>query len=161
MNAKILALTAVAAFVAIQPGHARAAPEEDLAQCLVTHTSDTDRTLLIEWIFAQFSLAPSVAPMAKISPAQRTDLDKRTGALMTRLIATDCPGQMRSAYIANGSVAVQSAFQVLGQTAARGLMLDPGVQQGMRGFSKYVDQAKVDAALAKAPGPAPPSSTGH
>lgn len=161
VNAKILVLVAAAAFVVIHPYQARATPEDDLAQCLVAHTNDADRTLLVKWIFAQFSLAPSVAPMARITSSQRTDLDKRTGTLITRLMATDCPSQMRFAYLANGTAAVQMAFQVLGQTAARGLMLDPGVQQGMRGFSKYVDQAKVDAALAKAPSSALPASTNH
>lgn len=153
------------AFAATFSVHVQAAPTTDpLGTCLVEHTSQQDRATFIKWMFAQLALAPTVAPMVSISTTQRQALNQQTAKLFMRLLTHDCANEARTAYLLQGDTALAAGFQVLGSAAARGLMLDPHVTAGMSGFNKYLDRAKIEAALAGSsttPPPAGSSEAGH
>ena len=159
MHTKAIALGACIALASTLPHPARAAPQDQLATCLVAHTDQADRLVLVKWIFAQFALNPSVAQMAQIPADKRDGIDKQMAVLLTRLITVDCPKDAQMAYLASGGAALEGAFNVLGQSAGRSLALDPDVQAGMTGFNKYLDKAKLDAVLSGASGPAPSASS--
>lgn len=147
MRAKLFAIGIALTAAAVFSGTARATPSDQLAACLVTHTNDADRVLLVKWIFAQFALAPDVAPMTRISVGDRDKLNKDTASLFTRLLTSDCTEQARVAFQVDGGTAFEAAFQVLGQAAARGLMLNPKVHAGTAEFAKYLDSAKLKSVL--------------
>lgn len=150
MNQKIFVLGTLVVLAAGFSCQAMASPKDQLAQCLVSHTNKSDRTMLIKWLFAQMALSPDVAPMVRVSPSLRDKLNRQAGDLFTRLLTADCPRQTTLAYDAEGEAAIEYGFQILGQVAGRGLMQDPHVKVGLSGFSKYIDKAKLKAVLGSA-----------
>lgn len=150
MNRKTFALGTLMVLTAGFSCQAMATPKDQLAQCLVAHTSKSDRTMFAKWLFAQMALSPDVAPMANVSSRLRDKLNRQAGDLFSRLLAVDCPRQTTLAYEAEGSAAIGYGFQVLGQVAGRDLMQDPQVRAGLSGFTKYLDKARLTSILGNA-----------
>jgi hypothetical protein len=124
--------------------HAVAGPyADDMAKCLVKATSTEDRGIFMRWLFAAMSLHPEVASMAAVSPQQRDDLNKRTGALIQTLLTESCRSETLQAVRYEGPATIRYAFQVFGQAAAGDLFSDPRVAAGMKDLAKYVDQEKL------------------
>jgi hypothetical protein len=59
--------------------------------------------------------------------------------------------ETKAAVSAEGVLAIQSSFQVLGQVAMSGLMSDPGVGQVLAELGKFVDTNKLEAIMKPAP----------
>jgi hypothetical protein len=106
-------------------------------------TSTEDRGLFMRWLFAAMALHPEVASMAAVSPQQRDDLNKRTGALIQKLLTETCRTEARQALRYEGPATIQYAFQIFGQAAAGDLFSDPRVAAGMKDLAKYIDQEKM------------------
>ncbi len=147
-------LRKAAAFVAVMTvslpvaSGALAGPAQDaLTTCLAQKTTPADHVVLADWVFSIIALHPSVANMSSVTPAQREDLNKKAGALYTRLLTTDCGTELKTAVKTEGTNAVEAAFSALGATAMQDLMADPNVQAGASDLSKYVDQDKINAEL--------------
>lgn len=124
------------------PAHAGIYSDE-LAKCLVASTSDADRSLLVRWIFSTSALHPEVASISAVTPAQREGTNKATGQLIERLLTATCRKQTRDALKYEGTGAIQTSFQVLGQVAMRSLMENPEVAQGFQGMGRYIDESKI------------------
>lgn len=85
--------------------------------------------------------------MSAVTTQQRDALSKSAGALFQRLLLESCRPETQQAVQNEGPQTIQSAFQVLGQVAARGLFADPHVLEGMKSLSKDVDEEKLKALL--------------
>ena len=120
---------------------------DDLSRCLVKSTTDTDRTLLVRWIFAMATLHPAVKSMATIPENQRTELNRKTAELMERLLTVSCQSDAQQALKFEGNSAIEASFNVLGQVAGRELFSDPQVATGMAGLNEYLDGEKLKKAL--------------
>ena len=125
-----------------------AGPAGDALQaCLDNATTSEDHLILDRWIFAIISLHPGVASMSTVTDAQREDINKKAGALVTRLMAVDCAPQLHAAITKEGTDAVDDAFGNLGKVAMRDLMSDPKVHDGASGLAGYLDMDKIKAAM--------------
>lgn len=145
---KITAFAAVMVAGLPAANGALAGPAQDaLSACLTQKTTAADHVVLADWVFSIIALHPSVANMSAVTPAQREDLNKKAGALYTRLLTTDCGAELKTAVKTEGTNAVEAAFSTLGATAMQDLMADPNVQAGASDLSKYVDQDKINAEL--------------
>jgi len=69
--------------------------------------------------------------------------DQFVGAVVTRLMAEDCPQETIAALKEDGSVAIKGAFSVVGQVAMQELMTDNNVAVAISGFEKYLDREKL------------------
>ena len=118
---------------------------DDMAKCIVNSTSPEDRTLFVQWLFSMISLHPDLSAMSAITAKQREETSAKTGALLERLLLESCRSQTQQAIQNEGPQVIQSAFQVLGQVAARGLLTEPHVLAGVKDIGKYVDDKKLDA----------------
>jgi hypothetical protein len=116
---------------------------ESLGQCLIRSTTPADRKALAQWAFATMSLDPDVAPLAAITPAQRDAINRKTGAVVTTLLADSCRVQAQLALANGGTAAVETAFETWGRWAATGLVSQPQVVQGMGGLLQYIDIGKL------------------
>ena len=116
---------------------------DGLARCLVSHTSNEDKTLLVRWIFAIMALHPAVSDTITVNDSEREKLNRSAGMLFERLLTDDCRSETKEALMYEGPMAMQTSFQVLGQVATRGLMTDPAVAAGLTGFQKYLDATKL------------------
>jgi hypothetical protein len=56
-----------------------------------------------------------------------------------------CPAQVKAAMQVGGAMAIQAAFQVLGQLAMQELMSDKDVRATMGILERYLDKQKLDA----------------
>lgn len=162
---QFIKLASFCVFCALSVGVAtpsRADPySDDLAKCLVSSTTQAQKTVVIQWLFATIALHPSVAPMAKISKTERTTLNEETGKLFTQLLTVTCKKQAQQAALFDGPSALESAFSILGRSAMMGLMGDPKVADGMNGWAKYVDSDKIQKTLFNQSSAAPASSASH
>ena len=144
-SSRILAVT-LALFTAFPASGALAGPATDaLSQCLVRAVSDEDRVVLMQWIFSTMARHPGVAQLSSITPEQRVEINRKGGALFTRLLTADCTLETRKAVLDDGQAALSSAFNVLGGTAMDGLMADPAVQVSLGDLADYIDQNRLKA----------------
>ena len=127
-----------------------AGPVSDVAStCLVDHTSGRDRKDLARWFVIAMSAHPEIRTMLTISQEVKEQADRKTGDLFTRLLAVDCPAEMKAAMQADGQLAFKVAFGKLGEVAVQELMTDRDVTASLGAADKYMDAAKVKDALAR------------
>lgn len=120
---------------------------DDLTKCLVSSTTDADKSLLMKWIFSAISLNEEVAPFVNMPSAARTKINQDAAALYMRLLTDACKKQTHDAVKYEGQPAITAAFQVLGQVASQGIFSDPAVSAGMSDMTKYMDEEKLKAVL--------------
>jgi hypothetical protein len=118
---------------------------DDLAKCLVSHTTPKDQTEFLRWMFAAISYHPDVADLVSLTPEKRSEMTKNAGRWFERLLTESCAAQFRDASKYEGAQAVSAGFQMLGQVAMRGLMAHPDVQKGLAELNSVVSQEKLDA----------------
>jgi len=124
-------------------------PTADLSSCLADNTSGKDRKDLAKWVFLAMASHPEIRQYASADAAAGSqDTYKVTAALFTRLLADDCARQTQAAVKDGGAVAIQVAFQSLGQLAMQELMSNKDVAANMGAFEKYLDKDKLNKALA-------------
>lgn len=116
---------------------------DDMGRCLVSATSAKDKTDLVRWIFANSALHPEVASIASLSTEQRDAISKVAGALLQRLLTQDCRKQTQEALKYEGGIAMQLAFQVLGQVAMAELMSNAAVNKGFADLRRFLDETKL------------------
>lgn len=143
-----LTATALSLAAAVHPAPAHAGVYgDDLAKCLVERTSDADKILLAQWIYTVISVHPSAASLGKISDADREAVAERAGKVFETLLTDSCREQAAKTIKYEGTDALGNGFKVLGEIAMTTLLGDPGVSAESQNFVKYVDQAKITAAL--------------
>ena len=123
---------------------------DDLSKCLVSSSSSNDQIALMQWMFSAFALHPAVQPFSTITPAQRTDLNRKAAQLMQRLLVENCRMQAVAALKYEGPTSMEAAFATLGQVAARGLMGDPQVGAGLGEMNTMLDKDKLNGLATEA-----------
>ncbi len=126
---------------------------DDLSKCLVKSATSADQTVFVQWMFSAVALNPAVQGMVSVSQAQRDGLNRQMANLLVRLVSADCRSETVAALKSEGAGALSTAFEVLGETAGRGLMSDPHVTEGLKGFAGDIDRPAMtslfkDAGLA-------------
>jgi hypothetical protein len=131
---------------------------DDLSNCLVKSSNDTDRLVLVQWIFSGLSLHPAVQPLVSITTEQRDAFNEKVAALFSRLLVDDCRKEAIDALKHEGSAAFDASFQVLGQVASRDLMTEPHVAKGLlSGLAVYLANDEKLKILLEAAGIAEPN----
>jgi hypothetical protein len=135
-------LIALAALAPSTRAHA-GAYADTLSQCLIHATTPADQKTVVRWAFATMALDPDVASMAAISPAQRQDINRQAGAVVTDLLAGDCGQPMQQALMFEGVEGARSAFEAWARWAITGIAGEPHVMQGAGALLQYVDIGKL------------------
>jgi hypothetical protein len=123
---------------------------DDLAKCLVRSTSDSDKSALIQWMFAAMSADPTVKDMATVSPQQRSMLSRRFAEILQRLMFVDCRQQAVEALKYEGTSVIEQSFSILGQVAMRGLMSGPSFKSVGAEIDAHLDRDKWNAMFKEA-----------
>lgn len=145
---KLAAIGAIFSLALLGSQSALAGPYSDeMAKCLVTSTSEADKNFLVKWMFAAASLHPAVKSISSISETQRNEMNVKTAKLFERLLTESCKSQVQQAIKYEGQSTIESAFQVLGQVAARGLFSDPSVNGFMAQLGNHIDPKKMESVL--------------
>ena len=140
--------TGVAALIVLASaltGPAQAGLYSDaLSRCLVSSTTDKDKTELVRWVFGVAALHPDVASISAVSADHRTEMSRTAAGLFQRLLTETCRSQTVEAIKYEGPAAIQLSFQVLGQVAMTALMSHPAVGQGFRQMGEFLDKKKLE-----------------
>lgn len=145
---KFAAIGAAFSLALLASHSATAGPYSDeMAKCLVTSTSEADKNFLVKWMFAAASLHPAVKSISSMSEAQRNEMNVKTAKLFERLLTESCKSQVQTAIKYEGQSTIESAFQVLGQVAARGLFSDPSVNGFIAQLGNHIDPKKMESVL--------------
>jgi hypothetical protein len=116
---------------------------DDLAKCFVQSSSVDDKTLFVEWMFAELSLNPSVAPLTSLTDAQRVAFTQKSADYYQRLMFKDCRQQMIDGLKYEGPAAMTAGFRIIGQVAVREMMSNPKTQAGMAALTKSLNKEKL------------------
>jgi hypothetical protein len=134
------------------PAAARASVfSDDLGKCMVESTSQADRNAMVRWMFASVAKHPAMKDVVAVSPEQIDAANKVMAELMMRLLTKDCREQAKAALRADGPVAMQGSFQLLGQVAGREMFTDPEVGKSIAGLSRHLDEAQLKALVQEPP----------
>ena len=117
---------------------------QKLGVCLVDSLNGKERKELAKWIYFGMSTHSTIKPYSKATQKDFDNMNKYVGALITRLLTTNCPVIANKALKESGSSALEFAFGVLGKVAMQELMTEPGVTKALGAFEKYLDRDKFD-----------------
>jgi len=145
----IMAGSAAALMMSAMPAQAGVFGDS-LARCLVTAAKEEDRSAIMKWLFAAMAANPQIAPMAKVTPADREDLTRRFAQISERLLTDDCRSETVQALRNEGPGVIEAGFRVLGEAAMRGLMSDPATSAALGGADQYLDKTKWGALMREA-----------
>lgn len=120
---------------------------DGLAKCLVRSTSDSDKTVLIQWIFVAMASHPDVRALSNVPPAKGEELNKQVAGLFMTLITQKCKAETEEALKNEGAAALGQSFSVLGQVAMQGMVSNPTVVEYLGGIEKHVDPKAIEQAL--------------
>ena len=104
---------------------------DDLSKCLVNSTSDSDKTVLVIWIYSAMSTHPAIADYSKMTSEQKDLATKKGAGLLVRLMTVDCRSQTVTALRNEGEDALGQSFGVLGKVAMEQLVREPTVQKNL------------------------------
>lgn len=120
---------------------------DELGKKLVSTTAAEEKALFVRWMFVAMSLHPDLKDMSSITLEQREEANRKVGELLTRMLTVTCAAEAKEAIKYEGVSAMQSAFQLFGQIAARELFTNKEVTKGMADLEKYFDAEKIKKTL--------------
>lgn len=117
---------------------------QTLATCLTDSLNGKERKSLIKWVFFAMSAHPELDQYTQETGEDVTSSNETMGALVTRLFTEDCPEE---AVLANKTdpLAIQKAFEFVGQVAMQELMRDQNVMSSISNYVQHTDQNKINA----------------
>lgn len=116
---------------------------DQLSQCLVSATSEQDRSTVVQWMFVALSAHPDLKGFSNVSPEQKDQLDRKLAAVLQTTIADKCQAQTKAVIQNEGIQAVGESFQALGQITGKAILNDPAVNTQLRGAIRYIDLNKL------------------
>ncbi|KPF48469.1 hypothetical protein IP87_18055 [beta proteobacterium AAP121] len=142
----LLAGLALSLLLSLAPPARAQAEVQALSTCIAEGATGKDRKDLARWMFVAMAAHPDMRAISSVPAAATDSASRAAGELFTKLLAETCPAQVKAAMQAGGPMAIQAAFQVLGQLAMQELMSDKDVLASMAILERYIDKQKIDAA---------------
>jgi hypothetical protein len=138
----------ITSFLFLSTGSIAASPTEAFGGCLIDNLNGKERKKLAKWIFFAIAVHPEIKSYSKVTSNDITDSDKYIGGLITRLLADNCPNEMKAASKVD-SQAIEKAFELVGQVAMRELMTNQAVTTTITSYVNYTDQEKINKILSE------------
>lgn len=120
---------------------------DKLAICLVKSATESDKTVLMRWVFGAMASHPNVSDLGSVSPVQGAKLSRDAAALFMDLIANRCGSETKEAIKYEGAEAISLSFELLGKVAMQGLMSDAEVKKYMAGLDDHLDAKALQSLL--------------
>jgi hypothetical protein len=125
------------------------ASSDALIKCLADSVTGRDRKDLARWFVTFIASHPDMKDLANPSSDLSDQNYKAVGMLVTRLYTETCAEEAKSALRRDGPIALDKAFETLGQLAMAEIMLNADVRASMLAFQKYVDSEKMNSTFGK------------
>jgi hypothetical protein len=125
-----------------------ATPAQELGTCLVDTLNGKERKKLAKWIFFSIGAHPEMKKFTNVSYLDTQESDKYIGKLITKILTVDCPSELNAANKSD-PLAVQKAFELVGQVAMQELMSNQETMEAISNYSVYTDEKKINEILSK------------
>lgn len=119
---------------------------KDLGPCMIDALNGKERKQLAKWIFFAIAAHPDINSYLNATADDISESDEQIGKLITRLLTSDCPDQLR-AVGQKDPLALQKSFELVGQVAMQELMTNKNVMQAITNYAQYADQEKINSVL--------------
>lgn len=139
-----LGIVAMLTLGASAPASAQTA--EALGSCLVDSLDGKERKRLARWIFFSMAAHPEINSYLEATPKDIQSNDEYVGQLVTRLLAEDCPNELKAAN-AQDPRAVEKSFELVGQVAMQELMRNDEVRTAISNYARHADTKKISAVI--------------
>ncbi|WP_156927429.1 hypothetical protein [Leisingera methylohalidivorans] len=96
------------------------------------------------WVVLAYSQHPDVADVISTNGNPQDSADRELAELFSELLLERCPEEAKAAIKSDGNLAMEAAFQVLGQVAGQELANNPQVNSAMTGFTRYLDHKRLN-----------------
>ena len=123
-----------------------ATPTEAFSVCLVDSLNGKERKVFARLVFFSMAAHPEIESYSKIKKSDLENASKSIGKIFTRLLTVDCPKELKTAN-ASDPLAIQKAFELVGQVAMQELMTNGAVAEAMAGFGKHADMQAIQKLL--------------
>jgi hypothetical protein len=153
LGANVRSISALAAFIvalAMSSPALSGVYADTLGKCLVSSTTDADKLVLGQWMFAAMSANPKLNSMVSITPAQRDEISHKFADLTQRLLLIDCRKETVEALRYEGTSVFEASFKVLGDAASQTILNDPSAQMEIGRFASFFDKDKFSGLMAEA-----------
>ena len=117
---------------------------DEMAKCLVESTNSKDNISLVRWIVRVYGEHPDSNDFINLSIKDKEKIDKEIAALFNRLLLEDCKKETKMALNYEGDQVLFTAFQIMGQVAARELNKEKNVAEAINKFLNYIDTEKLE-----------------
>ena len=142
---KVLALSI--GLIVVTPAVAES-PTNMFAGCMVDALSGKERKGLAKWIFFSIAAHPEIKSYSSASQKDIKESDEYVGKLITRLLTANCPDELKRAHKSD-PLAVQKAFELVGQVAMQELMTNQDVMKTLTNYAQYADKEKINKILSE------------
>lgn len=112
--------------------------------CLIDSLTGKERKQLAKWVYFAIAAHPEMESFSNVQEGDRKNTDKSIGSLVTRLLVDDCPQELILAQNTD-PLAIQKAFELVGQVAMQELMTSQDVVTAISSYANYLDQGKINA----------------
>ena len=117
---------------------------DQMARCIVDKTTQPEKIMFMQWLYAGMSKHPNLAGMSTISDSQGIRFSQLTADIVIDLMTDRCGHETKQAMRYEGENAAASAFKILGQVAMKELMVDQDVNSFISGLGRYIDEDAFD-----------------
>jgi hypothetical protein len=110
-------------------------------------TTIEDRKAMTSWLLSTITIHPQMREFSSISDSQREVITENMAKLIENLLTKKCKKEAKLAFKYEGSVSLETSFQLLGRIAMAELFGDPNVKSAFENLNKYVDPKRLNSAL--------------
>jgi hypothetical protein len=123
-------------------------PTEQLGTCLIDTLNGKERKNLAKWIYFSIGSHPEIKSFMNATTDDIQKSDEYVGKLITKILTVDCPKEL-SAANKSDPMAIQKAFELVGQVAMQELMANQDTMKALTNYVTYTDQEKINLILSK------------
>lgn len=123
-------------------------PSDNLGNCLVDTLNGKERKNLAKWIYFSIGSHPEMKQFMGATVEDIKNSDKFVGKLITKLLTIDCPKELKLAHKSD-PLAIQKAFQLVGQVAMQELMTNKSTMKALTNYAEYSDKEKINKILSQ------------
>lgn len=148
MNYSIKVAVMVIALFSVAFSVSANTPTVQLGTCLVDSLNGKERKNLAKWIYFAIGSHPEIEQFMNVTGETVKESDQYVGKLITRILTVDCPTELSAAHKSD-PLAIQKAFELVGQVAMQELMTNEQTMKALTNYSVYADQEKISAVLSQ------------
>lgn len=123
-----------------------ASPTDAFSSCMVDALSGKERKNLAKWIFLSISTHPDIKPYSNASSQDVQIINEYVGKLITKLLTTDCPKELKAAYKIDPQ-AIQKGFEIVGRVAMQEIMTNKDTMKALTGYVQYTNEDMIRKTL--------------